>query len=214
MQPEDLLPMRAYGDKCLVRPNFFADMKLKIRGGNYSKPKLSNLHPKDLIKTHTLERGDLVQVISGKELGKRGKVLEVVKTKNLIVVEGVAEKIKHLKPNPFYPKGARITKETAIHYSNVQLIDPIVDKPVSVELKYVQDPAKKRSVLTRFAKVTGNYIPFKEEDSNVEETPRDTKLEVVNRVTFQPQLDHCPFPASLMNELERMKRRNKEAAAL
>jgi large subunit ribosomal protein L24 len=88
---------------------------------------MSNTHPKDLIKTHKIYKGDLVQVVTGKrDLGKQGKVIDVIKDKNLIVVEGVGMAIKHLKPNPFYPKGGRIQKETPIHYSRVQLVDPTI----------------------------------------------------------------------------------------
>jgi ribosomal protein L24 len=98
---------------------------IKLRGANFLRRKLPNVHPKDLIKTQRIFTGDQVQVVSGcKDIGKRGKVIEVLKDKNLIVVENVAMQIKHLKPNPFYPKGGRILKETPIHYSRVQLIDP------------------------------------------------------------------------------------------
>ena len=86
-----------------------------------------NILKKDLIKTQKIFKGDLVQVVSGqKDFGKQGKVIDVIKEKNLIVVEGVGMATKHLKPNPFYPKGGKISKETPINYSRVQLVDPIV----------------------------------------------------------------------------------------
>ncbi len=53
--------------------------------------KWSNTLPKDLIKTHSIYAGDLVQVIGGrKDVGKQGTVISVIKNKNLIVVKDVA----------------------------------------------------------------------------------------------------------------------------
>lgn len=102
-------------------------MRIKVRGANFLKKKMSNTHPKDVIKTVKIFKGDTVQVVTGKrDLGKQGKVIDVIPLKNLIVVEGVGMAIKHLKPNPFYPKGGRIQKETPIHYSRVQLVDTSV----------------------------------------------------------------------------------------
>ena len=46
---------------------------------------------------------------------------------------------KHMKPNPFYPSGARMKKETPIKYNAVQLVDPVTDKPTSVSLRYARE---------------------------------------------------------------------------
>jgi ribosomal protein L24 len=101
---------------------------IKQRGANFMRSKLSNVHPKNRIKTQALFPGDLVEVMTGKkDIGKRGKVIDVMKEKNLIVIEGIGMQVKHIKPNPFYPKGGRITKETPIHYARVQLIDPTTE---------------------------------------------------------------------------------------
>ena len=103
-------------------------MKPKVRGANMMKKLIGNTHPKDLIKTHRLYVGDLVQVTSGlRDVGKTGVIMDIVKNRNLVVVKGIAMQVKHMKPNPFYPKGDRILKETPIHYSNVQLVDPSIE---------------------------------------------------------------------------------------
>lgn len=47
----------------------------------------------------------------------------------------------------------------------------------------------------------------------MKEGPHDTPVDLVEKITWTPMLDTCPFPNSLMNELERMKRKNKESAA-
>jgi large subunit ribosomal protein L24 len=101
---------------------------IKQKGANFMRGKLSNVHPKDVIKTQSIFTGDLVQVVTGnKDVGKRGKVIDVLKRRNLIVVEGIGMQVKHVKPNPFYPTGGKLTKETPIHYSRVQLVDPTTE---------------------------------------------------------------------------------------
>ncbi|KAJ3276737.1 60S ribosomal protein L24 [Terramyces sp. JEL0728] len=176
--------------------------KFKFKGANFMKKKIGNTHPKDLIKTQRIFPGDLVQVVSGKtDVGKQGKVLEAV---------------KHMKPNPFYPKGAKITKETPIHYSNVQLVDPILNKPTKVRFEMVHNPIKETTEYTRLALESREYLPIpKKEDKfkKQDEGPHDTPVDLVEKITWTPKLDVCPFPNSLMNELERMKRKNKESAA-
>lgn len=67
----------------------------------------------------TLKRGQEVVVISGSHKGKRGKVLELVKAKTRVLVEGVAMRKKHLPKSQENPEGAVVEKETSVHYSNV-----------------------------------------------------------------------------------------------
>lgn len=100
---------------------------MKTRGANLLFKKITNTHPKDVIKTFKLYVGDRVQVTGGKrDFGKIGEVMDIIKNRNLIIVKDVAMQVKHMKPNPFYPTGDRILKETPIHYSNVQLLDPSI----------------------------------------------------------------------------------------
>jgi large subunit ribosomal protein L24 len=73
-------------------------------------------------------RGDTVEVISGKDKGKRGTIKEVKRKFNKVVVTGVnivrlIQKIKHIKQPQTLDSG-RIQKEFPIHVSNVMLIDP------------------------------------------------------------------------------------------
>ncbi|KAJ3262265.1 hypothetical protein HK103_002678 [Boothiomyces macroporosus] len=140
--------------------------KFKFKGANFMKKKIGNTHPKDLIKTQRIFPGDLVQVVSGKvDVGKQGKVIDVLKDKNLIVVESIAMAVKHMKPNPFYPKGAKITKETPIHYSNVQLVDPVLNKPTKVKFERIHNPIKESTEYTRLALESKEYLPIpKKED--------------------------------------------------
>ncbi|WP_372368567.1 50S ribosomal protein L24 [Candidatus Uabimicrobium sp. HlEnr_7] len=68
-----------------------------------------------------IKQGDYVQVIAGKDVGKRGKVLRTFSHKDKVVVEGLNYVHKHLKKSQQNPQGGRIEKEAAIHVSNVML---------------------------------------------------------------------------------------------
>lgn len=79
-----------------------------------------------------IRKGDRVTVTTGKNKGKKGKVLKVVPAKNRVIVEGVNLLKKHTKPTKDNPKGGIIEKEAPIHISNVMLICPSCSKPTRV----------------------------------------------------------------------------------
>ncbi|MDX9752791.1 MAG: 50S ribosomal protein L24 [bacterium] len=69
-----------------------------------------------------LKKGDVVEVITGDDKGKKGKVLSIDRTKHRLVVQGVHMMKKHKKANPQSNEpGGIIEKEGPIHYSNVRL---------------------------------------------------------------------------------------------
>ena len=71
-----------------------------------------------------IKRNDQVEVIAGKDKGKRGRVLRVLADKNRVLVEGVMLVKKHVKPNPQKNiKGGIAEQEATIHLSNVMLVD-------------------------------------------------------------------------------------------
>nr|WGH13057.1 ribosomal protein L24 [Echinothamnion sp.] len=75
-----------------------------------------------------IQKGDDVKIISGKYKGKHGKVYEVLKNKNQIVIENINIKIKHIKPKQTEDKGYIQKLETPIHRSNVKLIKKLHKK--------------------------------------------------------------------------------------
>ena len=77
-----------------------------------------------------IKKNDLVQVISGDDLGKRGRVLEVDPRARRVVVEGVNIIKKHTKPTPTNPTGGVAERPGPIHLSKVMLVCPSCDKPV------------------------------------------------------------------------------------
>lgn len=79
--------------------------------------------------------GDLVQVIAGKEKGKRGTVKRILKDADRVVVDGLNMVVRHTKPTQQGGEGGRISKEASIHISNVMPIDSTTDKPTRVKAK-------------------------------------------------------------------------------
>ena len=103
------------------------------------------------MKKYNIKKGDTVYVNAGNDKGKTGKVLEVLRDKDRVIVEGVNMVSKHTKPNPKNPQGGIVKQEAAIHISNVNLVDN-AGKPTRIAHKEVD--GKK----VRIAKTTGEEI--------------------------------------------------------
>ena len=71
-----------------------------------------------------IKKGDNVIVIAGSDKGKKGTVLEIVRSSNRAVVEGVNVKKKHEKPKTRDAKGTISEKPFSVNISNLQLVDP------------------------------------------------------------------------------------------
>jgi large subunit ribosomal protein L24 len=92
-----------------------------------------------------IRKNDNVVVTTGKDRGKRGRVLKVLPEKNRIVVEGVNFIKRHTKPNPQRNiKGGLVEREAALHASNVQLVCPECGKPTRLGRKILGDGRKVR----------------------------------------------------------------------
>jgi large subunit ribosomal protein L24 len=69
-----------------------------------------------------IKKGDTVEVITGENKNKAGRVLEVYPEKQRILVEGVNIVKKHQRPTQTHPDGGIVEMEAPIHYSNVKLV--------------------------------------------------------------------------------------------
>ena len=82
-----------------------------------------------------IKKGDLVQVITGKDKGVQGKVIKVLVDEDRVIVEGVNRIKKHTKVGQT-TRGAKtggiVTQEAPIHVSNVMLVDPSDNRPTRV----------------------------------------------------------------------------------
>jgi len=85
-----------------------------------------------------LKQNDEVIVIRGKDKGKRGRVLRILKAKDRVVVEGVNVVVRHLKRNPQNPQaGGRQERPAPIHASNVMLWSDQESKGVRIRVEGV-----------------------------------------------------------------------------
>lgn len=82
-------------------------------------------------KVH-VKSGDRVQVLTGEDAGKRGKVLEVLTRSGRVIVDGVNIQKKHTRPTQTNPQGGIVEKPGPIHASNVALVCPSCNKPTRV----------------------------------------------------------------------------------
>ena len=71
-----------------------------------------------------ITKGDTVQVITGNDKGKTGRVIKVFPSKDKIVIEGINIVKKHARPSQDNPQGGIIEKEMPIHISNLAFYDP------------------------------------------------------------------------------------------
>jgi large subunit ribosomal protein L24 len=92
-----------------------------------------------------LKKNDLVEVLSGKDAGKRGKILKVFRERSRVIVQGVGFIKKHTKPNPQRNiKGGIAEREAPIHVSNVMVVSPDDDKRTRIGFKILTDGRKVR----------------------------------------------------------------------
>ncbi len=99
-----------------------------------------------------VKKGDKVIVLTGKDKGKRGEVLEARPTESRVIVQGINMVKRHQRPS-MVQAGGVIEKEAPIHVSNVAHIDPKDNKPTRVGVKILDDGRK-----VRVAKRSGEVI--------------------------------------------------------
>ena len=98
-----------------------------------------------------IKKGDTVQVITGNDAGKTGRVIKIFIDRDRIIVEGVNIVKKHARPTQDNPQGGIIEKEATIHISNIMMVAG--GKPTRVGYKTLEDGRK-----VKFAKTTGEVI--------------------------------------------------------
>jgi large subunit ribosomal protein L24 len=101
-----------------------------------------------------LKRGDTVEVIAGKNKGKRGTIREVRPDTQRVVVSDVNIVKRHMKAGRSQRQQAGIVEiEAPIHVSNVALVDPKTDKPTRIGIRTLPDGSR-----VRFAKRSGEQL--------------------------------------------------------
>jgi large subunit ribosomal protein L24 len=93
----------------------------------------------------SVRKNDNVVITTGRDSGKRGRVLKVIPDKNRVIVEGVNLIKRHTRPNPQKNiKGGIVEREAAIHASNVMLIDPETNEATRIGSKKLADGTRVR----------------------------------------------------------------------
>ncbi|WP_426449939.1 50S ribosomal protein L24 [Paenibacillus sp. S-38] len=100
-----------------------------------------------------VKKEDTVIVITGKDKGKKGRVIAAFPRENRVLVEGVNMIKKHAKPSQQNPQGGILNQEAPIHASNVMLVDPKSGQPTRVGYKVLENGKK-----VRVAKKSGEVI--------------------------------------------------------
>jgi large subunit ribosomal protein L24 len=98
-----------------------------------------------------IKKGDRVVVLTGKDKGKQGQVLQVMPKEERLVVQGLNLVQRHTRPSQMDPQGGIKTKEAPLHVSNVAIVE---SKGKATRVGFRVDDGKK----VRFAKTTGEVI--------------------------------------------------------
>jgi large subunit ribosomal protein L24 len=99
-----------------------------------------------------IKKGDKVVVLTGKDKGRSGEVLQVMPADQRALVRGINVATKHQKQSAS-EQGGLVRNEAPIHLSNIALADPTTGKPTRVGFKTLDDGRK-----VRFAKASGETI--------------------------------------------------------
>jgi large subunit ribosomal protein L24 len=94
-------------------------------------------------KVH-VKKGDNVYILSGKDKGKKGKVLSVNPSEGMVLVEGVNVATKHQKPRNTYQQGGIIHQESPINSAKVMLVCERCGKPTKIAKEILGDGQKVR----------------------------------------------------------------------
>jgi large subunit ribosomal protein L24 len=92
-----------------------------------------------------LRKDDLVEVIAGRDAGKRGKVISVMRDSGRVLVQGVNFIKRHTRPNPQRNiKGGIVEREASIHVSNLMIVSPEDNKRTRIGSKLLADGRRAR----------------------------------------------------------------------
>ena len=97
-----------------------------------------------------IKKGDKVKILTGKDNGKTGKVLQIFTSKNRASIEGLNLLIKHIRPRREGEKGQRVEFPASIDLSNLMLVCPKCGKASKISYEYkeigAEDKKKRKKV--------------------------------------------------------------------
>lgn len=132
-----------------------------------------------------IRMGDVVAIISGKDKGKQGRVLRVLKEKNRVVVEGANMRVRHIKRTQ-NQAGQRVSFEASLHASNVMLVDPKTKKPTRVAYKVDEKGNKKRIAVASGEVITKAAAPKVSKDAKDTKAKKESKETKADESSAKP----------------------------
>eukprot|EP01066_Platyproteum_vivax_P020957 Platyproteum_vivax@DN8909_c0_g1_i1.p1 len=163
-----------------------AELNSKIWFSNIQIRNASLVSPHNLIRHWKIKIHDRVEVISGKDKGKQGKILACDIRRNCVRVEGCnLRKMVDLKDKT---KVSMIPKK--IHVSNVNLVDPVTRRPTRIFVRYTQE-----GKMLRVSKQSGAIIPYRDTHIMMKDYSKtvpglkDTPPEVALEKTYEYNAD-------------------------
>jgi large subunit ribosomal protein L24 len=153
----------------------------------------SKYKPEVHVKRWNIVKGDVVQVIQGPQTGQQGKVLQILRPKNRVLIENVNMRRRIIKPKADGSPGKIITRPCTVHYSNVQLVDPTTGKPTKISRRFLADGSK-----VRVSKASGHVIPKPtpldtRRPRSIIQGPKDTSVSDVEAITFSDYESFLPY---------------------
>ncbi|KAE8588273.1 hypothetical protein XENTR_v10022442 [Xenopus tropicalis] len=134
-------------------------------------------------------RGDTVEVLHGKDAGKQGKVTQVVRARNWVVVDGLNTHYRYVGRTEEY-RGTYVASEAPLLLNQVSLVDPTDRKPTDIEWRYTEEGDR-----VRVSVRSGRIIPkpvLQRRDGIIPEQwkdgPKDTSVEDALERTYVPSL--------------------------
>lgn len=100
--------------------------------------------PVSTINKIRIRKGDVVSILSGRDRGKSGKVLEIDSRKGRVFVEKINIIKRHTKPGQKQRQGGIIEKEAPVNLSNVQILCQSCGKPTRIGIKTIDDGSRLR----------------------------------------------------------------------
>ncbi len=108
--------------------------------------------------TTKLKKGDTVIITTGKDKGKEGKIVEVDRKNNRVLVQGANMATKHAKPSATNQQGGIMHQEAFLDASNVMYIHKGKPTKLGIKVEQVERNGKTKSLRKRVAKTTGEVI--------------------------------------------------------
>lgn len=85
-----------------------------------------------------LKVGDTVKVIAGDDKGKTGEIVQILRDRNMVVVKGVNQMVKHLRSGQSGQKGQRVEFDGPINLTNIMLVDEKTGQPTRIKMDVVK----------------------------------------------------------------------------